>query len=178
MGQDYGYRPAVDAIVDRLKEALTGKCLPRTLTPDKTTGKIPCSIIEVRPKPPSGAPACTATPGRSAADPKVIGPVEARLAQTKACGVTGKPACDTGFYYCAIDEAGADCHQNQSPNDTGWCYVDPAAPGSTDDPSLVAKCPATEQRIIRFVDPMNATPAHDATVLIACFGSSVSDNSM
>jgi len=35
--QDYGYRPAVDAIVDRLKEALTGKCLPRTLSPDPVT---------------------------------------------------------------------------------------------------------------------------------------------
>jgi len=48
--QDYGYRPAVDAIVDRLKGKLAGSCLPRQLTPD-STGQIPCSVVEVRPKP-------------------------------------------------------------------------------------------------------------------------------
>ncbi len=34
LGPDYGYRPAIGAIIDRLKTALGGQCLPRTLTPD------------------------------------------------------------------------------------------------------------------------------------------------
>jgi hypothetical protein len=172
--QDYGYRPAVDAIVDRLKEALTGKCLPRTLTPDPKTGKIPCSIIEVRPTPATGVPDCNTIAGREPAPASVIEPVRERLRETGFCGVPNKPSCDAGgqLYFCGIKEAGDTCHKNQSPMDVGWCYVDPAVQPD-DDKSLVAKCPATQQRIIRFVDPMNDTPAHDATVLIACFGSNI-----
>jgi hypothetical protein len=177
--QDYGYRPAVDAIVDRLKEALTGKCLPRTLTPDPKTNEIPCSIIEVRPIPMGGQPNCDAVPGRETPPPGVVDPVRARLRQIGFCGVPNKPSCEAGqsLYFCKIKESNgptSNCNQNEAPNDVGWCYVDPTAPHhENDDPSLVAKCPATQQRIIRFVDPMNDTPAHDATVLIACFGSTL-----
>ncbi|HVW27924.1 MAG TPA: hypothetical protein VHC69_21315 [Polyangiaceae bacterium] len=166
--QDYGYRPAVDAIVDRLKEALTGKCLPRTLTVDPVTKTVPCSVVEVRPS------ACLGTPGRIPAPAAVIQPVITRLQETKVCDAPGKPACNS-LNLCEIEEAtGDDCHKNQSPTETGWCYVDPAA-NPNDDPTLVDKCPPTQRRIIRFVDPMNNTPAHDATVLIACFGATVSD---
>ena len=42
---DYGYRPAVKAIIDRLKQALRGQCLPRTLTAN-AQGEVPCLIIE------------------------------------------------------------------------------------------------------------------------------------
>ena len=42
---DYGYRPAVKAIIDRLKQALSGQCLPRTLTTN-ADGQVPCLIIE------------------------------------------------------------------------------------------------------------------------------------
>jgi len=185
--QDYGYRPAVDAIVDRLKEALTGKCLPRTLSPDAVTGELPCSIIEVRPTPPTGKPSCAATAGREEAPDGVIEPVQSRLNQIGFCGVANKPPCNSGqFYFCKITEASpetSNCNKNESPNATGWCYVDPAAPGHgpdglNDDQSLVAKCPPAQQRIIRFIDPMNATPAHDATVLIACFGASLPPEDM
>jgi len=170
MGQDYGYRPAVDAIVDRLKEALTGKCLPRTLVPDPVSKQIPCSVIEVR------STDCASTPGRTQAPAAVIAPVLTRLQETKVCDAPNKPDCST-LKLCEIREAGPSCHQNQSNStEVGWCYVDPAAqPG--DDPSLVKACPATQKRIIRFVDPMNNTPAHDATVLIACFGSQIPDDS-
>jgi hypothetical protein len=99
--------------------------------------------------------------------------VRARLKEIGFCDVPNKPNCSANdLYFCAIQEAGPTCHQNQAPTDTGWCYVDPAVQPD-DDKSLVAKCPATQQRILRFVDPMNNTPAHDATLLIACFGSSL-----
>jgi hypothetical protein len=42
---DYGYHPAVQAIIDRLKLALHGQCLPRTLTPD-ASGQVTCLILE------------------------------------------------------------------------------------------------------------------------------------
>jgi hypothetical protein len=172
--QDYGYRPAVDAIVDRLKEALTGRCLPRTLTPDVKTGAIPCSIVEVRNKGTEGG-VCDMTKGRSQAGADIITPVKTRLKDTKKCDVDGKPTCDS-LYYCTIKQSmDPSCHKDQTPADIGWCYVDPEN-NPEDDASLVAKCRATERRIIRFIDPQNDTPAHDATVLIACFGSTLPEN--
>ncbi|HVU04881.1 MAG TPA: hypothetical protein VHE30_24190 [Polyangiaceae bacterium] len=189
--QDYGYRPAVDAIVDRLKEALTGRCLPRTLKKDKTTataehpdGEYPCSILEVQPPTPDGC-----NPAKGRVDPnsigrgKVITPAIEQLTAKGVCG-PGTPVPDCrSFQFCEIQEAGPECHQDipnpQQPK-AGWCYVDPS---TNDDPkknpkdadALVAKCAASERRIIRFVDPDNKTPAQGAQVLIACFGASFDD---
>ncbi|MCL2726435.1 MAG: hypothetical protein FWD69_18605, partial [Polyangiaceae bacterium] len=41
---DYGYNPAVAAIVTRLKNALTQQCLPRQLTRDETNN-VPCLVL-------------------------------------------------------------------------------------------------------------------------------------
>jgi len=38
---DYGYRPAIGSIIDRLKLALGGQCLPRSLTPN-SEGQVSC----------------------------------------------------------------------------------------------------------------------------------------
>jgi hypothetical protein len=40
----YGYRPAVAAIIDRLKNALTTQCLPQKLTRDENNS-VPCLVI-------------------------------------------------------------------------------------------------------------------------------------
>lgn len=40
---DYGYKPAVAAIIDRLKNALTVQCLPQQLTP--TEEGVPCLVL-------------------------------------------------------------------------------------------------------------------------------------
>jgi hypothetical protein len=41
----YGYRPAVTAIINRLKNSLSVQCLPQKLTTDPTTGDVPCLIL-------------------------------------------------------------------------------------------------------------------------------------
>jgi hypothetical protein len=46
---DYGYRPAVRAIVDRLKAVLEGQCLPQPLTRNGAGGPVPCLILVVVP---------------------------------------------------------------------------------------------------------------------------------
>ncbi|HVW25167.1 MAG TPA: hypothetical protein VHC69_07325 [Polyangiaceae bacterium] len=171
--QDYGYRPAVDAIVDRLKEVLTGSCLPRQLVPDQN-GQLPCSVVEARPIPTSGTPACSATPGRLDPDPGVIAPALAQLKSIGACDAANKPACSE-FYVCKIQEAGPDCHTGDEPKAPGWCYIDPASQPN-DNAALVKNCPATERRALRFVDPNHRTPEHDAIALVACFGASVPDD--
>ena len=163
--QDYGYRPAVDSIVDRLKEALTGRCLPRELVADEQ-GKVPCSVIEVRPQ---GA-ICDGARNRTPADANIAKAAQGRLRQEGICGAANQPPCGA-FVFCTLGDAGEACHRNGEQPTAGWCYVDPAQ-NQNDDASLVAKCPDNEQRIIRFVDPDNRTPEPDAKVLIACFGSS------
>ncbi|MDP9002599.1 MAG: hypothetical protein M3O46_21125, partial [Myxococcota bacterium] len=46
----YGYRPAANAIVNRLKSALSVQCLPQRLNTDATTGEVPCLILVTLPK--------------------------------------------------------------------------------------------------------------------------------
>ncbi len=41
----YGYRPAVNAIVDRLKTALSAQCVPQKLVPDPSCGNFPCLVL-------------------------------------------------------------------------------------------------------------------------------------
>ncbi len=43
----YGYRPAVNAIVNRLKTVLGGQCLPEQVNVDPTTGQVPCLLLDV-----------------------------------------------------------------------------------------------------------------------------------
>jgi len=165
--QDYGYRPAVDAIVDRLKEALTGKCLPRVLTKDKN-GKIPCSIIEANP---AKAPCDPAKGRQNLTNAALVQPSQLRLKQAGLCDVAGRPNC-IDFQLCEVAPAapnsGCNTTKSVDANVTpGWCYVDPDHnPG--DNPDLVATCDSNQRRILRFIGA--ETPAHGATVLIACFG--------
>ena len=42
---DYGYNPAVAAIIDRLKNALTTQCLPQQLTREADTNQVPCLVL-------------------------------------------------------------------------------------------------------------------------------------
>ena len=43
---DYGYNPAVAAIVSRTKAAFRPSCLPRPISTD-VDGQIPCTVVEV-----------------------------------------------------------------------------------------------------------------------------------
>jgi len=73
---DYGYNPAVKAIIDRLKDALKGKCLPRPLVPvdheqdDLVKGQVPCKVIEAAPRRAVPGLAVLATRARIAATPR------------------------------------------------------------------------------------------------------------
>ena len=157
---DYGYRPAIGAIIDRLKTRLKGKCLNRALQPNTcpgqpTTGQVPCIVLEVT-NTNGGSCDCSAA-GRSAA------PAEAITDDVRKAG-----DC-----ICQIDQLeGSDlttCQQDTSDSPgggsiTGFCYVDPTV--GVGNAALTKKCAANQQRILRFVG--NNTPVKDATVFYAC----------
>jgi hypothetical protein len=164
---NYGYNPAVGAIIDRLKIALNGKCLPRPPEIDPNTKQVACEVIEARP---SGCGDCS-QPGRAPADAQLVSAVRSELQASGICGVSGKPDCST-FCQCQIEqESGTDlsaCEQGQPLDTPGYCYIDdPKSPA-------VEHCPPTQKRVLQFIDsPSNRIPANDAVAFIACQGAPV-----
>ncbi len=180
---DFGYRPAVGAIIERLKKALGGQCLPRSLTP-KQSGEVGCFILEARnvPDPASCAQACTAANDRRVLpsdDPAV------KQAKNDKLYATAKWNC-----FCEINQALGDpgkdgrpmnlaACQDAAPNKEpvlnekgqqvdGWCYIDATTVPPTGNADVVKNCPASEKRLIRFVGKGNGAPG--ATLFITCSG--------
>ena len=177
---NYGYNPAVGAIIERLKEALKGKCLPRKLqhelAPDgvTVTQSVECEVIEAQR---AGKCDCT-LPGRAPATADIKPAVFRQLASSGTCGTAmGQATCDesaNGFCMCEIkQEDGADLTNCQagSPAPAGYCYID--------DPNsaLLKNCPDNQKRLLRFVDDATTkTPAQGAIAFIACLGASIGSN--
>ncbi|MGE0324636.1 MAG: hypothetical protein AB7S68_20115 [Polyangiaceae bacterium] len=179
---DYGYRPAVTAIIDRLKEALNEKCLPRKLQPDSENpdpnlaAQVPCKIIESVPPEQVANLSCSRA-GRADADPAVIKAVKAELTRTGVCGKDTGRSCDEYLYCEILQLTGGEltqCLNEVAPAVTGWCYVDEAQ----GNPDLIARCPASQRQVLRFFGDQAETPARGATTFIACKGASLEDTSV
>lgn len=121
----YGYNPAVQAIIDRLKDALTTQCLPQALTRDETK-KVPCLVLAQLAE---TGDKCDASKGLAPVDPDIEKKFkEAQAAEqgTVKAGdqdVTKLPVCELQQF---IAEDGQSCSANNSP---GWCYVTGGAAG-------------------------------------------------
>lgn len=158
---DYGYRPAIGAIVERLKKSLRTRCLPRPLEPnvcvpkdDPSYGQVPCLILEVRNL--DEGESCTCDmPGRAVPNEQAISE-DVRNAGDCVCEITQLTGDDRTECASEVDASKIDA--------AGWCYVDPAQ--EIGNPEIVAKCPATEERLIRFINEGNAQK--DALVFITC----------
>jgi hypothetical protein len=162
---DYGYSPAIRALVGRLRNALRGRCLPRTLevvTEGENKGNVPCIVVEAFK---GGACNCNAEPGRVKADGKIITKDMTDLVGTDGC-------------FCEIKQLTGDgqrqCKTNLNPPPTsgdGWCYVDPqqGSDGTFDmaQCAVVRSCPATDKRLIKFINT-NSEPRPGATAFIMC----------
>jgi hypothetical protein len=161
MSDDYGYSPAIRALVGRLRNALRGRCLPRTLEVDRMTGNVPCVVVEVFN---SAACNCDAEPGRELAGKDVI---------TNAMREVGNCFCEIKQL---TDAAQRVCKTNLNPpanTGNGWCYVDPSQGPDPDNPfdqaqcPVVRGCPVTDKRLIKFINT-NSEPRAGATAFIMC----------
>ena len=142
---DYGYRPAVRQIIDRLKSSLAGQCLPRQLTPD-ASGSVPCLILETLPL--GGgqdATSCDPAQGFSQPDLTILDKYnEQRCADAAAGGTTSPcanpddpaavaavlgPVCEV-VQLTDTNRGGSDytgsCEALMTP---GWCYLVGVAAG-------------------------------------------------
>jgi hypothetical protein len=157
---DYGYTPAIQALISRLRTVLRGRCLPRPIEV-KPDGTVPCIVIEAFDS--NGPCTCEGRPGRIKPDPKL----DTRLMK------------DAGDCFCEMqqieDPAKADlCKTNVDPGDaagSGWCYIDPTQ-GKDGKPDLrqcdlVSKCSETERHLIKFVNSVSE-PRPGATAFIMC----------
>jgi hypothetical protein len=143
--RDFGYRPAIEALLERLRIPLRGRCLPRTLVADDA-GEVSCVILEVF-DPPEGQ-SC-----RCEGDPKFRG------RETPAPDVlAANPGLDQyGSCICQISQlkgdARASCLNDVAPRPDidGWCYVDPDQSRESGQCQLVKDCAPTKKRIIRYV---------------------------
>jgi len=168
----FGYEPAVDAIVDRLKAQLSARCLPRPLAVGAdASGKLPCVVVEAAA--PQGSCSCDAA-RRQPASPEARDLVLKQLAGSQQCGTKTTPICSS-FCLCELEQAeGAtldQCLNSEVGADTpGYCYVNPEGDPPQGNPALVADCGDSKQ-LIRFVGP--DTPRPGATAVIACFGATL-----
>jgi hypothetical protein len=173
---DYGYRPAIGSIIDRLKTALGGKCLPRELTPD-AAGLVSCLILEASTD--TANTPCDLKQFRREVDPTHKAAIDVAKADPIAMGQGWNKFCEiiqTGDVSAGSNQAQLDaCQQDASaaPIDknnqpvNGWCYVDPSQNPQSNE-KIVEKCAATEKRLIRFVGAGNPTPG--GTLFITCSG--------
>ncbi len=170
---DFGYRPAIGAIIDRLKSVLGGQCLPRTLTPD-SEGNVPCLILEARN---TQGGACVCDPNKARAEI-----TDASKAKAIEIAKQDPAAAKSGWdYFCEITQTSGDARaacQDDANNPpllngqpvSGWCYVDATTTPATGNPEIVSKCPENEKRIIRFVGDGEGETG--STLFITCSGDS------
>lgn len=160
-----GYNPAVDALLTVIGSKLGGKCLPRELTPDPVTKRVPCAMVEVVPADAQGqCQPCSAVPGRLDPNPKVARSVHRELISSGRCTTLECP----GTCLCEIQQSQGDeltaCQTREDASAPGYCYIDASL--NLGDAGLVQDCPA--QRGLRFVG--NDTPRNGAQTFIACVG--------
>ncbi len=171
----YGYTPAVTAIIDRLKEALNGSCLPRPLEVDETDNTVPCNVVESYP---SGGGACDCNvPGRGEVPPETLAAVQRELDDLGICGPGSGQSCSADRCYCTVKEQTApDSACMTEPSDTvikagspdafGWCYIQKGVHTDPAQETVLEEigCDGVNPQVLRIVGDRVA----GAVTLVAC----------
>ena len=165
---DFGYKPAIGALTERLKERLGNPCLARSFNVD-ADGQVTCLMLEGRSLGAGESCSCQSD-GRAPVDPGHAGAV--------AAAAEDPVSVDHGLdCFCEIPQLdgaeGDACRttpgepvlvDGQEP--AGWCYVDATSLPPIGNPALVAQCPAVERRTIRFLGAGRV--ASGATLFLTC----------
>ena len=172
---DFGYRPAIAAIVDRLKEQLGDRCLPRSLNTAED-GTVACNLVETIPRP-EGPCVCDPNFARRAPDAVLDQVVRSQLASERGSPCGDDQNCQQACLCEVLQVQQVEtnpanaldvCQQDPDASGVeGWCYVD--ADRDIGNPELVENCPATQRRVLRFVG-RGLEP--NTTTFVACTGSS------
>ena len=162
---DFGYRPAIGALIDRLKEKLEHQCLPRQLTPD-ADGQVGCLVIEARK---TDSCSCKSEDGRAPVEgvhaPAIEGAIEQGVIDGEASCFCEIPQLQAKqLEACQTEQADPIVVDEQQVN--GWCYIDASAVPPIGSGDLVPKsCAATEKRLVRFVGTGKARPGSELFIM-------------
>ncbi len=129
----YGYNPAVKAIVDRLKNALTTQCLPQKLTRDPTNNQVPCLVLAQLGLPTDSCQMARLPLPAPEILQKFLDAQKAASGDPKDGGVdlSKLPVCQLPQLTVG---AGMSCKDDHS---EGWCYVENVTGGG----SPAGRCP-------------------------------------
>jgi hypothetical protein len=169
---NYGYNPAMRAILEVFRIHFGGQCLPRAL-PVEDDGSVPCAVVEVLPHRTGTTCGCDASKGRlplDGADAKLRSALRSQLIEHDQCGGTTGLDC-SDFCACKLasleDTALEACRSgSQAPNVYGYCYVDPE--NGLGDASLVRDCAPEKKRLLRYMG--EGIPANGSVLFTACLG--------
>jgi hypothetical protein len=170
---DFGYRPAIGAIVDRLKAALQGQCWNQALEIAQD-GTVPCVVLE-------------ATKGDVATDGTVTCPACTGV-RSEASSDQKRALSSDAFYKenglncaCLINQTtpGPDLtscvtQENVPSSVQGWCYIDPVQDPSHNE-EIVGTCPPANKRLIRFVG--DNVPLPGSITYLQCVGATFGSGS-
>lgn len=100
------YAPALNTLIDRIAEKLTGNCLPRQLTPDEK-GNVHCEVFELLAK---GETQCSKARGHldTKSEPHPVREKNGEVVTRPGCKMAQVPVLN----------------QTPTPNKTGWFYDD------------------------------------------------------
>ncbi len=163
---DFGYTPAIGALVDQLKGKLGHQCLPRKLTPDEK-GQVGCLVLDVHE---SESCSCAPEEGRVPVADEHVGAVEGAIESGLVGGGTGC-FCEIpqllGAELAACQNEKADPIVVDDEQVNGWCYIDATSVPPVGSPELVPDaCVSTERRLVRLVGTAKARPG--STMFILC----------
>ena len=154
---DFGYRPAIDAMLTTVQSTLGHArpwCSSTSVLVDANSQQVPCAIIEV-----FDAPTCTCdgTPGRRTAREELL-TAEMKAASSCRCEIVQLSG-----------GAQSDCRMGKSagPGSDGWCFVDPAQFGGAAACGAMPGCPASQPNGIRF-NTRSSEPRVSATPFVRC----------
>jgi hypothetical protein len=182
----YGYNPVVGALIDRLKEKLKGSCLPTSIATN-SNGTVPCDLVEAVPQAIVNARGSDCATYCSANQRSVVtasSPLglatTSSMVQNRICGgSTGNP-CSSMCLCQLSQETGAALATCQNATDgsesalpPGFCYVDATVSPAIGNAALLAWCPDTARRILRFVgnNLQNTVPLAGSYVFTTCSAS-------
>jgi hypothetical protein len=143
----YGYRPAITAIVNRLKNALSSQCLPQPLATVKNEAgqpEVPCLILATIPNTSAAdeATVCSGTthPGLSVPNAQILTTFQANQHNTWKLDMVGTDpsllaTCQVQQLTTSTTCVGA--MASTPPGDQGWCYVTGTYAGACDTQAIV-----------------------------------------
>ncbi|MBK8253793.1 MAG: hypothetical protein IPK82_14150 [Polyangiaceae bacterium] len=162
---DFGYRPAIGALIDQLRGKLGHQCLPRKLTPAEN-GQVKCLVLEARK---SETCSCKPEDGRVAVSDEHVDAVqsalESGLIREGASCFCEVPQLE-GAELTACQNENADPLVVDGEQVNGFCYIDATAVPPVGSPELVPdSCVSTERRVVRLVGNAKARPGSDYYVM-------------